>query len=184
MLTVCRDVRQAIRYSPILEASLPNLIRSVKEQGFEGFVAKRRDSRYEPGERSGAWAKMRVNQAQDLIIGGYTVGGATFDALIFRYYGGARLLYAGRTRSGFTPAVREALIRWFRGLEISGCPFSNLPEARSGRWAEGLTATKMKNCRWLKPVLVGRFEFVEWTPDKHLRHSRFVGLREEENTLR
>ena len=43
-------------------------------------------------------------------------------------------------------------------------------------WAvgEGLTAAKMKNCRWLRPVLVGRFEFVEWTPDKHLRHSRFV----------
>jgi ATP dependent DNA ligase domain len=60
-LTVCRDVRQAIRYSPILEASLPNLIRSVKEQGLEGLVAKRRDSKYEPGERSGAWAKMRVN---------------------------------------------------------------------------------------------------------------------------
>ena len=53
-----------IRYSPILEASLPNLIRSVKEQGLEGLVAKRRDSKYEPGERSGAWAKMRVNRSR------------------------------------------------------------------------------------------------------------------------
>jgi ATP-dependent DNA ligase len=99
-----------IRYSPILEASLPNLIRSVKEQGLEGLVAKQRDSKYEPGERSGAWAKMRVNQAQDFIIGGYTVGGATFDALIFGYQHGPRLLYAGRTRNGFTPAVREMLM--------------------------------------------------------------------------
>jgi bifunctional non-homologous end joining protein LigD len=168
-----------IRYSPILEASLPNLIRSVKEQGLEGLVAKRRDSKYESGERSGAWAKMRVNQAQDFIIGGYTVGGATFDALIFGYHDGTGLLYAGRTRSGYTPPVREALMRRFRGLEISECPFSNLPEARSGRWSEGLTAAKMKNCRWLKPVLVARFEFVEWTPDKHFRHSRFVGLRDD-----
>ena len=173
-----------IRYSPILEASLPNLIRSVKEQGLEGLVAKRRDSKYEPGERSGAWAKMRVNQAQDFVIGGYTVGGATFDALIFGHYDGPRLLYAGRTRSGFTTALRESLMRRFRGLEISECPFANLPEARSGRWGEGLTAAKMKNCRWLKPVLVARFEFVEWTPDKHLRHSRFVGLHEEKNALR
>src|SRR5579863_4894111 len=62
-----------IRYSPILEASLADLIRSVKEQGLEGLVAKRRDSKYEPGERSGAWVKVRVNQAQDFIIGGYTV---------------------------------------------------------------------------------------------------------------
>jgi ATP-dependent DNA ligase len=61
-----------IRYSPILEASLPNLIRSVKEQGLDGLVAKRRDSKYEPGERSGAWLKMRVNRSEELIIAGYT----------------------------------------------------------------------------------------------------------------
>ena len=148
----------------------------MNEQGLEGLVAKRRDSKYEPGERSGAWVKMRVNQEQNFVIGGYTVGGGTFDALIFGYYDGPRLLYAGRTRSGFTPALRESLMRGFRGLEISECPFANLPEARSGRWGEGLTAAKMKNCRWVKPVLVARFEFVEWTPDKHLRHSRFVGV--------
>jgi bifunctional non-homologous end joining protein LigD len=41
----------------------------------------------------------------------------------------------------------------------------------------------MKECRWLKPVLVGQFEFVEWTPDAHLRHSRFRGLREDTNPL-
>jgi len=66
----------------------------------------------------------------------------------------------------------------FQALETPECPFANLPEARAGRWGEGLTAPKMKQCRWLKPVLAGRFEFVEWTPDKHLRHSRFVVLRE------
>jgi bifunctional non-homologous end joining protein LigD len=43
----------------------------------------------------------------------------------------------------------------------------------------GLTAAKMEDCRWLKPILVGRFEFVEWTPDGHLRHSRFLGLRSD-----
>ena len=168
-----------IRYSPILEASLPNLIRSVKEQGLEGLVAKRSDSKYEPGERSGAWTKMRVNRAEEFVIGGYTIGGRHFDALIFGYWEGDRLMYAARTRIGFTPAVLEQLQQRFRDLETPECPFANLPEARAGRWGEGLTAAKMKNCRWLRPVLVGRFEFVEWTPDKHLRHSRFVGLREE-----
>jgi ATP-dependent DNA ligase len=69
----------------------------------------------------------------------------------------------------------------FRGLETPECPFANLPEGRAGRWGEGLTASKMKTCRWLKPELVGQFEFVEWTPDRHLRHSRFVGLRAAEN---
>jgi ATP-dependent DNA ligase len=87
---------------------------------------------------------------------------------------------AARTRSGFTPAVREQLHQRFRGLETAECPFANLPKARAGRWGEGLTAAKMKDCRWLKLVLVGRFEFVEWTADKHLRHSRFVALRDGE----
>ena len=55
----------------------------------------------------------------------------------------------------------------------------NLPEAKSGRWGQGLTKAKMADCRWLKPVLVGQFEFLEWTADNHLRHSKFVGLRED-----
>ena len=73
----------------------------------------------------------------------------------------------------------QKLFRQFRGMEISQCPFANLPEARSGRWGQGLTAEKMKDCRWLSPALVGQFEFLEWTPDDHLRHTRFIGLRED-----
>jgi DNA ligase D-like protein (predicted ligase) len=168
-----------IRYSPILEASLPNLIRSVKEQGLEGLVAKRWDSKYEPGLRSGAWQKMRVNRSEELVIAGYTPSLKNFDALIVGYYDGDKLIYAARTRSGFTPASRAELFKQIRRLEIAECPFADLPEKRAGRWGEGLTATKMKACRWLKPVLVGLFEFVEWTPDKHLRHSRFVALCRE-----
>jgi ATP-dependent DNA ligase len=97
---------------------------------------------------------------------------------VFRYYDGEKLMYAGRTRNGFTPSNRDQLFRGFRDLGVDECPFANLPEARGGRWGEGLTAGKMKECRWLKPALVGQFEFVEWTPDGHLRHARFMGLRE------
>src|SRR5688572_11716755 len=125
---------------------------------------------------------MRVNQSQEFVIGGYTVGNP-FDALVFGYYAGKELVYAARTRSGFTPASRATLFRKFRGLEITECPFVNLPELRSGRWGQGLTTEKMKDCRWLKPVLVGQFEFLEWTADNHLRHSRFAGLREDRSPL-
>jgi DNA ligase D-like protein (predicted ligase) len=174
---VLSQLGEPIRESPVLEASLADLVQSVKAQGLEGLVAKRRDSRYEPGRRSGAWQKMRVNQGQEFVIGGYTLADRTFDALIFGYYEVDRLIYVARTRSGFTPASRDQLLRRFKGLEIDSCPFGNLPEARGGRWGEGLTAEKMKVCRWLQPVLVGQFEFLEWTPDGHLRHTRFVGLR-------
>ena len=168
-----------VRYTGPLDASLRDLIHAVKTQGFEGLVAKRRNSRYEPGLRSGAWMKMRINRGQELVIGGYTIGTRTFDALIIGYYEGDRLIYASRTRNGFTPASRQQLFKKFRPLEIPDCPFVNLPEQGAGRWGQGLTREKMADCRWLKPVLVGQFEFVEWTDDNHLRHTTFVALRED-----
>jgi DNA ligase D-like protein (predicted ligase) len=176
---VLPGLKDPIREYPELNASLSDVIRAVRTQGLEGVVAKDLNSSYEPGRRSGAWRKMRISQRKEFVIGGYTVGPKSFDAVIFGYYENAKLLYAGRTRNGFTPLLREQVHRRFRGLEISKCPFSNLPEARAGRWGLGLTAEKMKDCRWVKPELVGEFEYVEWTPDNHLRHSRFVTLRKE-----
>jgi bifunctional non-homologous end joining protein LigD len=133
---------EPVRCAGPLDASLPVLVESVKAQGLEGLVAKRLDSRYEAGLRSGAWQKMRVNRGQELVIGGYTIGTSTFDALIFGYYEGERLMYAARTRNGFSPAMRGQLFKRFRELEINECPFVNLPEARSGRWGAGLTVAR------------------------------------------
>jgi ATP-dependent DNA ligase len=99
-----------------------------------------------------------------------------FDALVIGYYEGDQLIYAARTRSGFTPASRAELFKKVKPLEIKECPFANLPEKEAGRWGAGLTAAKMVECRWIKPQLVGQFEFVEWTQDAHLRHARFIGL--------
>jgi DNA ligase D-like protein (predicted ligase) len=178
---VVPTLNEPVRYTGALTASLRDLIHSVKAQGLEGLVAKRRASRYEPGQRSGAWQKMRINRGQEFVIGGYTVGTKTFDALIFGYYDGDRLLYAARTRNGFTPALRQQLFKRLRPLETSECPFANLPEAKSGRWGQGLTKAKMAECRWVNPILVGQFEFVEWTPDNHLRHSRFIALRDDKS---
>ena len=124
---------------------------------------------------------MRVNQGQELVIAGYTPSPKNFDALVIGYYEEDKLMYAARTRNGFTPASRAELFRKIKPLEITDCPFANLPEKKAGRWGAGLTAAKMAECRWVKPVLVGQFEFVEWTEDSHLRHSRFVALREDKN---
>jgi bifunctional non-homologous end joining protein LigD len=94
---------EPVRYSQELPASLPDLIEAVKEQGLEGLVAKKRSSRYEPGKRSGAWQKMRVNRSHDFVIGGYTIGGNPFDALVFGYYQGKQLMYAApRILSSFS----------------------------------------------------------------------------------
>jgi ATP-dependent DNA ligase len=130
---VLSSLADPIRESPVLEASVPGLIASVKAQGLEGLVPKRRDSRYEPGQRTGAWQKMRINRGQEFVIAGYTVGPRNFDGLIPSYVDD-KLIYVARTRNGFTPASRDALFRRFKSLETAHSPFATCrrPTARDG----------------------------------------------------
>jgi bifunctional non-homologous end joining protein LigD len=178
---VLPHLAEPVRYSGALDAAIKDLIAHVKHFGFEGLVAKDPASVYEPGKRSGSWRKLRINRGQEFVIGGYTIGGKGFDALIFGYYDGTGLRFAAKTRNGFTAASRSALIKKMTPLLTDHCPFVGLPAKRAGRWGQGITAEKMKDCRWLRPELVGQFEFVEWTPDAHLRHSKFIGLREDKD---
>jgi len=174
---VINNIKAApIGLSESLGASTIELIRVANEFGFEGIVAKRKDSLYESGKRSGAWVKYKVNRGQEFVIGGYTPGNP-LDALIVGYYEGERLLYAAKVRNGFVPQLRREVAARLKGLETDRCPFANLPEKKRTQWA--LTKNEMKNCVWLKPQLVAQIEFTEWTPDSHLRHSKFVGLRED-----
>jgi ATP-dependent DNA ligase len=105
--------------------------------------------------------------------------GNPFDELIVSYYGADRLLNVAKVRNGFVPQLRREVATKFKGLQINTCPFANLPERKRTQWA--LTKEEMKNCVWLKPELVAQIEFTEWTPDGHLRHSKFVGLREDKD---
>jgi ATP dependent DNA ligase C terminal region len=66
-------------------------------------------------------------------------------------------------------------------LETPKCPFANLPELAAGRWDQGLTAEKMKDYVWLRPEVVAQIQFLEWTGADHLRHTKFVGLREDKD---
>jgi ATP-dependent DNA ligase len=75
--------------------------------------------------------------------------------------------------SEITPA--DAGFHIFEQLRISRCPFANLPQSTEG--GRGLTADKMAVCCWLRPFIVVRIEFLEWTPDNRLRHPRFAGFR-------
>jgi bifunctional non-homologous end joining protein LigD len=147
----------------------------------EGVVAKRKDSRYEIGKRSGSWAKYRLNSGQELVIGGYIPGAYGVDAIVVGYYRGDDLIYVARVRNGFVPASRRQVFARLKPLLISKCPFANLPETHKGRWGEGLTAADMDKCVWVRPEIVARIEFLEWTESDHLRHSKFAGLREDKD---
>jgi len=161
------------------ETSPAELIRAAKRLGFEGIIAKRRDSLYEPGKRSGAWVKYKINQGQEFVIGGYTPG-HPFDAVIVGYYRDGQLIYAAKVRNGFVPRIRREVAKRLKALETEVCPFANLPEKKRTAWA--LTKEEMKKCVWIRPELVAQIEFTEWTPDGHLRLTTFTGLREDKTS--
>ena len=178
-LVVIPDKR--IRVSDYFEAAPKDLLSAVREQRLEGIIGKRKDSLYQPGKRSGAWIKYRVNKGQEFVIGGYFPGTHGIDSLIVGYYDGDKLMYVARTRNGFVPASRRQVFSKLKHLVTLTCPFVNLPETRRSRFGEELSAEKMKKAVWLKPEAIAQIEFLEWTEGNRLRHSKFVGLREDKN---
>ena len=156
-------------------------LEAVRQMGGEGVVAKRLTSRYEPGRRSGAWSKRRINIGQEFVIGGFVPGSNGIDALVIGFYQGRSLMYAARVRSGLVPATRRDLYARLQMRVVQQCPFANLPEEKSGRWGQGLTAPKMEQCVWVKPELVANLEFLEWTDSNHVRHIKFVALRDDKD---
>jgi DNA ligase D-like protein (predicted ligase) len=178
-LVVIRDKR--IRISEYVEAAPEALLAAVREQGLEGIIGKQKDSHYQPGKRSGAWVKYRVNRGQEFVIGGYFPGPHGFDSLIVGYYDREKLMYVARTRNGFVPASRRQVFAKLKHFVTASCPFVNLPETRRSRFGEELSAEKMKKAVWLRPEAVAQIEFLEWTEGDRLRHSKFVGLRQDKN---
>ena len=152
---------------------------AVRGLGLEGVIAKRLRSPYAIGRRSDAWVKVRFAKHQELVIGGFKPNAVNFDSLLVGYYDGRALLCAGKVRSGFTPHLRAEVFNRIRGLELSRCPFANLPSTRRGRWGEGVTAEEMKALRWVRPRQVAEISFAEWTRDGSLRHAAFVALRDD-----
>ena len=174
-----QNMRDPVRLSPVFEATPKQLIAAAKQAGLEGVVGKRADSRYESGERSGAWVKYKTNKGQELVVGGYKPDTNGFESLLVGYYEGTDLIFIAKIRNGFTLALRRDVAKHFAGLRTSQCPFDNLPERASARRGEAITADVMKKIQWLRPKLVAHIEFTEWTKGNHLRHSRFVALRDD-----
>ncbi|WP_371381418.1 non-homologous end-joining DNA ligase [Sporomusa aerivorans] len=158
------------------------ILTASRNLGLEGIVAKRLDSSYQAGKRTGAWLKIKNQRRQELIIGGWVPGQGTrqgkIGALLVGCYDitqqnaktqgiSQRLLYAGKVGTGFTQATLQALAKQLAPLYRDDNPFDqDLP---------------VKNVRYVEPVLIGEFEFTEWTPNHTLRHPSFKGLRYDKN---
>ena len=166
-----------IRIAEYFESSARAMLESTAEQGLEGVVAKRKDSKYKAGKRSGTWSKYRLNRGQELVIGGYVPSARGVGSIIVGYYKGSDLIYVAKVRAGFVPATRIQVFAKLQPLETRTCPFVNLPEVKRESRRIGLITEDIKKCIWVSPELVARIEYVEWTERDHLRHAKFAGLR-------
>jgi bifunctional non-homologous end joining protein LigD len=144
-----------IRLSEGLLGSKEDLLRVAKEFGLEGLVAKRLNSVYESGRRSGTWVKVKLTRDQDFVIGGYTLPEGTrkyFGSLLVGYNSPEGLRFG----TGFSEKQLASVDAQLQKLKRSTCPFINLPEKTRGRWGLGITPAVMKRCQWVEPVMVAR----------------------------
>jgi DNA ligase D-like protein (predicted ligase) len=162
-----------------LPGTAQEVIDAVRSLALEGVIAKRRMSRYTPGERGNAWVKLKLDKQQEFVVGGYRPGPNGVDALLVGYYAGRELRFAGKVRAGFTPHVRREVAAALTPLHASACPFVDLPNSKTSHWGGGVTAEQMNEMQWLRPRAVAQIRFVEWTADGHLRHAAFLGLRKD-----
>jgi bifunctional non-homologous end joining protein LigD len=139
------------------------------ESGFEGIVAKRKDSPYQPGRRSPAWQKIKAVKSAEFVVGGFTQGQGAREplgALLLGYWQGDELTFAGHVGSGLDDAGVSNLAKRFAGLTTRTRPFATQPPLH-------------RPTTWLKPELVAEVKFTGWTPDGYLRAPVFLRLRDD-----
>ncbi len=146
------------------------LLEATQAQGLEGIMAKRLDSRYEPGRRTGAWLKIKHTYRQELIICGWIPGeGRRTDrigALVMGHRQDGGLRYAGRVGTGFTERTLAELARRLQPLRTDESPYDIAPKLP-------------RNAVFVRPELVAEIEFREWTGEGVMRAPSFKGLRED-----
>ncbi len=142
------------------------------ERGWEGVVAKRVDSIYQPGRRANTWVKTKNWRTQEVVIGGWRHGrgrrGGGLGSLLVGAPGPDGLRYLGRVGTGFSDHALETLLEMLSPLRTTDSPF-----------AEGLPTADRKDAVWVTPTLVGEVRFYEWTDSMHLRHPSWRGLRDD-----
>ncbi len=157
------------------------LLAELASRGWEGLIAKRRDSSYEAGRRSGAWRKIKCLLEQEFVIGGFTAPKGSrshFGALLIGYYRGKELIFAGKVGTGFDAKTLAALHQQMLTHRMTRSPFASMPTRRS-RWGTTFTRGELARCIWIEPRLVGQVRFAEWTEEGILRQPSFLGLRED-----
>lgn len=161
-----------VRYTDHLLEQGEQLFRVVESRGMEGIVAKKKNSKYQPGVRSSDWYKIATEKIEDFIVGGYQLRDDQdkLKSLIFGAFKNDKLIFIGHTGAGMKEEERKRMLAKLEPLEVSHCPFNDIDYPENNR------------TRWLKPELVISAKFHTYTASKHIRKPAiFRGFRTDKN---
>lgn len=170
-LVKSRDGSGALRLGDVFTDG-DDAIAAARKHGWEGVIAKRADARYEPGHRSRAWLKLKLEKRQEFVVGGYTEPRNSREhlgALLLGYYDETgTLVYAGHTGTGFTREGLRDMYARLSKISRKTSPFSTVPRTN-------------QPAHWVRPSVVVEVKFNEWTADGKLRQPVFVGVRDDKD---
>jgi bifunctional non-homologous end joining protein LigD len=159
----------AIRLSEHVRDEKAGIFDEACRHGAEGIVSKRDDSLY-VSSRSASWVKVKCGLRQEFVIGGFTLpskGGDGLGALLVGYYQDGKLIYAGRTGTGFTQKSQKEIRERLEAIRSTTNPFVAIGTA------------ERRGAHWVKPQLVAEVAFSTWTADNLVRQASFKGLRDD-----
>lgn len=160
-----------IYLSEFFETQGVALFNAAKKEGIEGIIAKNLESPYLSGKRSESWLKIKAQNKQEAVVGGFTKprgGRKRFGSLVLGVYKGRDLIYIGHSGGGFSEEMLEKVYEKLKSLVIPESPFKMEPKTN-------MPAT------WVNPELVVEVKFSEWTSDGIMRQPIFLGVREDKD---
>jgi len=160
-----------IQITESIEGHGQKMLQLARKQGWEGIIAKRATSTYQPGVRSKSWLKLKVEFRQEFVVGGFTEPRNSrqyLGALLLGYFDHGRLIYVGHTGGGFTGAELAEMYRRLKPLERKTSPFAEVPRTN-------------EKVHWVKPEVVVEVKFSEWTADGKLRQPIYLGTRDDKD---
>jgi bifunctional non-homologous end joining protein LigD len=159
---------EKVHYSEHIAEKGEELFEAARAKGLEGLIAKIKDSAYS-GTRTSAWLKLKIVNELDAVVAGYTEGRGSrkyFGALVLGLYDGSELKFIGSAGTGFDEGTQKQIFDKLQKLGTPHGPFGTAPALR-------------EKVDWVKPELVARVKYANWTADDHLRAPVFLSLRND-----